>query len=44
MALVYAAVADLYGAVLVTLDQEQLRRSPKSIGACTPDAAKRLIR
>lgn len=40
----YAAVAELYGAVLVTLDQEQLRKSPKSLGACTPDAARRLMR
>jgi predicted nucleic acid-binding protein len=33
---IYAAVADQYGARLVTLDKEQLARSPKSLKPCTP--------
>jgi predicted nucleic acid-binding protein len=40
---IYATVADLYGTVLVTLDREQLQRGPKSVKACTPEAARRLL-
>lgn len=35
----YVAVAAQYGAHLVTLDGEQLRRAPAAVHACKPDAA-----
>jgi predicted nucleic acid-binding protein len=34
----YVASAARYGARLVTLDKEQLRRSPDSVDACMPEA------
>ena len=40
----YAAVAVRYGARLVTLDAEQLKRAPTAAHACKPDTAYRLIR
>ena len=40
----YVTVAAQYGARLVTLDAEQLERAPANAGACTPDAAARLVR
>ncbi len=40
----YAAVAAHYGARLVTLDGEQLRRAHASVYACKPDTAARLLR
>lgn len=40
---IYVAVSELFGATLVTLDQEQLRRSPATVEACTPEAARRLL-
>jgi predicted nucleic acid-binding protein len=40
----YAAVAIHYGARLVTLDGEQLRRAPAAAHACKPDTATRLLR
>ena len=36
---VYAAVALLYGADLVTMDREQLQRTPPGLKACKPEAA-----
>jgi predicted nucleic acid-binding protein len=38
----YANVAVKYGAHLVTLDAEQLRRAPKQSGATTPDDAMKI--
>jgi predicted nucleic acid-binding protein len=35
----YIAAARQYGSRLVTLDKEQLRRAPSSLGACGPDKA-----
>ncbi len=35
---IYTAVAVRYGARLVTLDGEQLRRAPSVVGACKPGA------
>jgi len=35
----YVTVAARYGASLVTLDAEQLKRAPASAGACKPQAA-----
>jgi predicted nucleic acid-binding protein len=40
----YVAAAEQYGARLVTLDAEQLERAPRSVAACKPDAAVRLLR
>ena len=40
----YVTVAAQYGARLVTLDTEQLRRSPALVGACKPDAVADLLR
>ena len=40
---IYAAVAVRYGARLVTLDAEQLERSPAIVDACKPDEAGGLI-
>ena len=40
---VYVATALRYGTVLVTLDAEQRARAPKSVRACTPAEAIRLI-
>ena len=39
----YVTSAVRYGAKLVTLDKEQLRRSPDAVGACKPEAALRLL-
>lgn len=39
----YAATAIQYGAVLITLDTDQLKRAPASAHACKPDAACALI-
>ncbi|MCX7016017.1 MAG: type II toxin-antitoxin system VapC family toxin [Candidatus Sumerlaeota bacterium] len=40
----YAAVAVQYGARLVTIDGEQLQRSPEAVGACRPEAARKLLK
>lgn len=40
----YVTAATQYGARLVTLDAEQLERSPASVHACKPDAAVRLLK
>lgn len=40
----YVAAAALYGARLVTLDDEQLARAPASLHACRPDTAARLLK
>ena len=40
----YVTVAAQYGALLVTLDAEQLERAPAFLGACKPDAAVSLVR
>jgi predicted nucleic acid-binding protein len=40
---VYVAVAQQYGARLVTLDGEQLARSPSDVRACRPEAAARRL-
>lgn len=40
----YVATAVRFGARLVTLDAEQLERSPASVAACKPDAAVALLR
>ena len=40
---IYVAVALQYGARLITLDREQLERSPKAVSACRPDAALKLL-
>lgn len=40
----YVTVAAQYGAHLVTLDGEQLRRAPAAVRACKPDAATALLR
>lgn len=40
----YVTVAAQYGAVLVTLDAEQLRRAPPAVRACRPDAAAASLR
>ena len=40
----YLAAAAQFGARLVTLDAEQLERAPKSVRACKPDAATRLLK
>lgn len=40
----YVAAAMQYGARLVTLDAEQLKRAPASVRACKPDAAVRLLK
>ena len=40
---IYAAVAALYGARLVTLDDEQRRRAPAAAGAMGPSAAAELL-
>jgi predicted nucleic acid-binding protein len=41
---VYVATALRYAATLVTLDSEQLERSPEAVEACTPaEALKRLV-
>jgi len=40
----YVTVAAQYGAHLVTLDGEQLRRAPTTVHACKPDAAAALLR
>jgi predicted nucleic acid-binding protein len=39
----YVTVTALYGATLVSLDQEQLLRAPHEVHACTPEAALRLF-
>lgn len=40
----YVTVAAQYGAHLVTLDTEQLRRAPATVHACKPDAAIALLK
>lgn len=40
----YVTVAVQYGARLVTLDNEQLKRAPASVRVCKPDAATALLR
>lgn len=35
----YVAVASRYGAILVSLDGEQIRRAPDHVCACRPEAA-----
>ena len=40
----YFTVATQYGAHLVTLDAEQLRRAPAAIHACKPGAAAALVK
>lgn len=40
----YVAVATQYGAHLVTLDGEQLRRAPAVVNACKPEAAAALLK
>ena len=40
----YMAVAAQYGAHLVTLDGEQLRRAPAAVHACKPEAAAALLK
>lgn len=40
----YVATASQYSARLVTLDAEQLKRAPKAVRACKPDAAVGLLR
>jgi len=40
----YVAVASQYGAHLVTLDAEQLRRAPAAVHACKPEAAAALLK
>lgn len=40
----YVTVAALYGATLVSLDQEQLARAPETVQACTPEVALRRLR
>jgi predicted nucleic acid-binding protein len=40
----YVAVAAQYGAHLVTLDGEQLRRAPATLHACKPEAAVALLK
>jgi len=40
----YVTVAAQYGAHLVTLDGEQLRRAPAIVGACNPEAATTLLK
>jgi predicted nucleic acid-binding protein len=40
----YVTAAMRYGARLVTLDTEQLKRTPASVGACKPDAAAALLK
>jgi predicted nucleic acid-binding protein len=40
----YVTVAAQYGAHLVTLDGEQLRRAPAALHACKPEAAAALLK
>ena len=40
----YVAVATQYGAHLVTLDAEQLRRAPTALHACKPEVAAALLK
>jgi len=40
----YVAVAAQYGAHLVTLDAEQLRRAPAAVHACKPEEATALLK
>ena len=40
----YVAVAAQYGAHLVTLDDEQLRRAPAAVHACKPETAAALLK
>ena len=40
----YVTVAAQYGAHLVTLDDEQLRRAPAAVRACKPEAAAALLK
>jgi predicted nucleic acid-binding protein len=40
----YVTVAAQYGAHLVTLDAEQLRRAPAAVRACKPEAAAALLK
>jgi predicted nucleic acid-binding protein len=40
----YVTVASQYGARLVTLDAEQLKRAPATVLACKPDTAASLLR
>ena len=40
----YVTVAIQYGAHLVTLNSEQLRRAPSSVSACKPDSAVDLLK
>lgn len=41
---IYASVALLYGATLVTLDREQLKRHPDALRVLNPAAARALLR
>ena len=39
----YTTVAAQYGARLVTLDNEQLKRAPSHVDTCMPEAATELL-